>query len=234
MKRLAFLSFLIIVSYAIKAQNVQLHYDFGENRKMPTTTVEMFKPDNLGNTFFFIDFDYGGKSADVDGVSLSYWELARVIKTESMPIGVHVEYDGGFGRFNAAGIDYAYRINDCFLAGVDYSLNAADFSKGVTFKGLYKYIDDKHDASFQFTLVWYWNLLDKKLTFSGFADVWMEDSDFDYDGNVDAGYVFLTEPQIWYNFNDHFSAGGEIEISSNFGGNEGFMVNPTLGVKYSF
>ena len=51
-----------------KAQNVQMHYDFGRHiyskeapaRPRLTTTVEMFRPDKWGNTFFFIDMDYGG------------------------------------------------------------------------------------------------------------------------------------------------------------------------------
>ena len=38
------------------AQNIQLHYDFGRN--MATTTVEMFKHDGGGSTYFFVDMDY--------------------------------------------------------------------------------------------------------------------------------------------------------------------------------
>lgn len=230
---IATLTLLSIVNFAL-AQNLQVHYDFGEDRQMITTTLEMFKPDKLGNTFFFADFDFGGKAADVEGMSLAYWEIARVIKTENMPVGVHAEFNSGFGRFNAGGANGAYRINEAWLAGIDYSWNASDFSKGFSIKPLYKYITDKHDVSFQLTGVWYWHLLDKKLTFSGFADFWKEDSDFNFDGTVDAEFIFLSEPQIWYNFNEHFSAGGEIELSNNFGGNEGFMVNPTLGAKWTF
>jgi hypothetical protein len=38
-----------------KAQNLQLFYDAG--RGCATSTVEMFRPDDGGSTFFFIDFD---------------------------------------------------------------------------------------------------------------------------------------------------------------------------------
>ncbi len=215
-------------------QNVQLHYDFGEDRKMPTTTVEMFKPDKFGNTFFFVDFDYGSKSSGVDGICLGYWEIARVFKTESMPVGIHAEYDGGMGRYAVAGTEYAYRINDAWLGGVDYSWNAEDFSKGFSLKAMYKYIDAKNDASFQLTGVWFWHFLDKKITFMGFVDFWREDSDFDYDGQADAKFTFLSEPQFWYNVTENLSAGGEIEFSNNFGGHDGFMVNPTLALKWNF
>lgn len=101
---------------------------------------------------------------------------------------------------------------------------------------LFKYITDKEDASFQITGVWYMHFLDGMLTFSGFADLWKEDNVvFDDNGNTsNAKFVFLTEPQIWYNTTKNLSLGGEIEISSNFGGNKGFMVNPTLAVKWQF
>ena len=35
---------------AVKAQNLQVHYDFGKDRKQITTTLEMFKPDKYGST----------------------------------------------------------------------------------------------------------------------------------------------------------------------------------------
>jgi len=231
MKRIILFIFTF-ASFSAFAQNLQVHYDFAEDRQFVTTTLEMFKPDKLGNTFFFVDMDYS--SGGTKGVSLAYFEIARVFKTEKMPLGVHVEYNGGFGQFNTPGGNMAYQINDAWLAGVDYSMNAADFSKGITFKALYKNIRDKHDASFQFTTVWYVNFLDNKMTFSGFADFWREDSDFNFDGTADAQYVFLSEPQIWYHINKSFSIGSEVEFSSNFGGVEGFKVRPTLAAKWNF
>jgi hypothetical protein len=50
---------LMLVSSNAVAQNIQVHYDFG--REMVTTTVEMFKPDAGGSTFFFVDMDYSPK-----------------------------------------------------------------------------------------------------------------------------------------------------------------------------
>lgn len=215
------------------AQNLQVHYDMGKDRGFVTTTIEMFKPDKLGNTFFFVDMNYN--SDGVKGVSLAYWEIARVFKTEKMPLGIHVEYNAGFGRYKAVDDTiYGYRINDAWLAGIDYSLSAKDFSKGISFKMLFKHIRDKHDASFQLTSVWYVNFLNDKMTFSGFADFWKEDSDFNFDGIADAGFIFLSEPQIWYHLNENFSFGSELELSNNFGNNEGFQANPTIAVKWTF
>src|SRR5665648_1111147 len=74
MKKILILFVLFIAASALKAQNVQLHYDIGKDRKYLTSTVEMFKPDKWGSTFFFIDMDYG--SGGAQGVStVSYTHL---------------------------------------------------------------------------------------------------------------------------------------------------------------
>ena len=210
------------------SQNIQLHYDMGKDRGYLTSTVEMFKPDKLGNTFFFIDFDYG--VGDVEGVSLSYFEIARCFKLGKSPFSWHTEYNGGFGQWKAGNIGGAYAINNAWLTGVDYSWNASDFSRGFSLKVLYKNIantlDDKPN-NFQLTGVWYLNFCKGKMSFNGFADFWKETTLF-------GDYIFLAEPQLWYNASSHFAVGSEVELSNNFGGMDGFKIMPTLGAKYTF
>jgi hypothetical protein len=226
MKKLVLILLVCLFGVSAMAQNVQTHYDLGKGREYLTTTVEMFRPDKFGSTFFFIDMDYG--SAGVEGVSLAYWEIARAITLFKSPIAAHLEYNGGFGQYMPGG---AYQINDAYLGGLEYSVNAKDFSRGFTIQTLFKSIRGKNEASFQLTGVWYMNLLKNKVTFSGFADFWKEDNVF---GTETTDFVFLAEPQLWYNFCKNFSAGGEVEVSSNFAGNKGFMVNPTVAMKYTF
>ena len=220
-------AFMALV-FSVKAQNVQLHYDMGDGRGYFTSTVEMFKPDKLGNTFFFIDFDYG--VGDVEGVSLAYFEIARCMKLGDSPFSWHGEYNGGFGQWKAGKAGGAYTINNAWLTGADYSWNAADFSRGFSLKVLYKNIANTMDSkpnSFQLTGVWYVNFADGKFSFTGFADFWKEKT-------LHGDYIFLTEPQIWYNATKHFAFGGEVEMSNNFGGMDGFKVMPTLGAKWTF
>ena len=81
------------IALAANSQNFQLHRDF--ERGHFTTTFELFKADKYGNTFTFVDFDYNASS----GISGGYYEIARVLKTEKMPVGLHVEYNGGLGTF---------------------------------------------------------------------------------------------------------------------------------------
>ena len=98
-----------------------------------TSTVEMFKPDQYGSTFFFIDMDYGANN--VEGVALAYWEIARGLKFWDSPFEIHVEYNGGFGQYAPGG---AYQINDAWLFGGNYTWNNADFTRVFTLQAMYK------------------------------------------------------------------------------------------------
>jgi hypothetical protein len=226
MKRVLLLFSMVALFATAKAQNVQLHYDFGEGRKMLTSTVEMFKPDKYGSTFFFIDMDYGAENTGIDnGISLAYWEIARAFKwNETQKIMPRVEYNGGA---MSVGEGHWIPIENCWLAGIEQTWASADFSKILTLQANYKYIKDKEDAAFQLTAVWTIQMADGKLTFTGFADFWKEDMFWG------TSYRFLSEPQLWYNPCKNFSIGTEWEFSNNFVGDE-FAVKPTLGVKYTF
>lgn len=234
MRKVIFAFALLLGISAYAQTNLQLHYDFGQGRKYFTSTLEMFKPDDWGNTFFFVDIDYN--SPDGNHPSLAYMEIARCLKFWNGPFSAHVEYNGGMFQSNS---NY-YPINNAWLGGVDYGWHDNSFTKFLNFKVLYKYIQGKNDASFQLTGVWTLNFFNKKFTASGFADFWREDNTNYYDahGNaitpVDTKYVFISEPQFWYNATEHLSLGGEVEVASNFSAVKGFKVCPTLAVKWNF
>lgn len=226
MKKVLLAIAFMAIMISVKAQNVQLHYDFGEGRKMLTSTVEMFKPDKYGSTFFFVDMDYGADGTGIDnGISSAYWEIARAFKwNETQKFMPRVEYNGGA---MSVGEGVWIPIENCWLAGLERTWASADFSKILTLQANYKYIKDKEDAAFQLTAVWTVQMADGKFTFTGFADFWKEEMFWGTD------YRFLTEPQLWYNPCKNFSFGTEVELSNNFVGDE-FAVKPTLAVKYTF
>ncbi len=228
MKRILLLFTLFAFIASASAQNFQLHYDFGEGRKFFSTTVEMFKPDKYGSTFFFVDMDYSSDARNVDnGISLAYWEIARTFKwNENQKFEPRVEYNGGV--FKLDGDDTPFiPIENAWLAGIERTFASADFSKILTLQANYKYIKGKEDMSFQLTAVWTIQMLEGKMTFAGFADFWKEEMFWGTD------FRFLAEPQLWYNFTKNFSAGSEIELSSNFV-TDAFKVMPTVAVKYTF
>ena len=237
MKKLALAFIASLFAFGAFSQNIQLHYDLGKDRQYLTSTVEMFRPDKSGNTFFFIDFDYGSNGVK-NSPSLSYFEIARCFKLGKTPFSWHGEYNGGLFRPVP---NVGRSISNAWLTGVDYSWNAKDFSKGFSLKALYKNIantTDKKPNNFQLTAVWYLNFIKGKMSFTGFADFWREGHTVSNDGFVtnfqEKEYIFLAEPQLWYNCCKKFSIGTELEISNNFAGHDGFMVNPTAAIKYTF
>lgn len=215
----------ILTASVVRGQNIQLHYDFGKNRNYFTSTVEMFKPDKWGNTFFFIDINYGYGS--YKSPSESYFEIARCFKFREGPLSAQIEYNGGLGGNSG----YSYAINNAWLLGIDYGIHNAGFSKTLNLKALYKYIVGKQHSA-QLTAVWNLNFSDNRISLCGFADLWLEKDTYNTNGITNP--VFITEPQFWYNFTEHFSAGSEIEMATNFGGVEGFKVCPTLALKWNF
>jgi hypothetical protein len=232
MKKL-FTLLMLTCTMSVSAQNIQLHYDFGRNfysdqessRQKMTMTIEQFKADQWGSWFYFVDLDFSRHF--VEG---AYTEVSREfnIKKES-PFAVHVEYDGGLTR--------TYAFQQAALLGAAYNGHNVDFSKTWSVQLLYKQYfsnEDVHSyASAQLTGVWGLNFLNNKLSFSGFIDLWRGEQA----GTGHGMLVVLTEPQLWYNVNNHLSVGTEIEISNNFITNfydgKTFFVNPTLGVKWN-
>lgn len=239
MKKFFSLCAMLLVAFATSAQNLQLHYDFGRHlysdkeagRQFLTATFEHFKADRLGHWYYFIDLDI-----DKEGMRGGYVEITREFnfyKTgEAGAFAAHIEYNGGLTRYSS--------FQQAGLLGVSWNGHSKDYSKTYSLQTLYKhFIGDKNNgsyASFQITGVWGLNFLKNKLTFSGFFDIWSEKTYWAGDRHI----VFLTEPQLWYNFHNKVSVGTEIEVSSNFiyhsapNRNDSWFVNPTLAFKYNF
>jgi hypothetical protein len=229
-KKVTLLFFMLPM--VIMAQNLQVHYDLGKDRHYVTTTLEMFKPDKWGNTFFFVDFDYNMEKKNHP--SSAYMEIARSLKFWNGPFSAHIEYNGGLGTFpNTTSFtgQAAFPINSAWLGGVDYGIHNKDFSKTLNLMAMYKHIVGKQESA-QFTAVWGLHFLNHKISFTGFADYWFEDNT-NSNGSL-TSTTFISEPQLWYNFTDHLSAGSEVEITNNFALTQGLMVRPTLAIKWNF
>ena len=215
----------------VKAQNIQVMYDTG--RGCITSTVEMFRPDAYGSTYFFVDMDCDPKMTG------AYWEISRELcfwqDTRFSWLSAHVEYNGGLNT--AAG-----SFNNAWLVGVTYSGHSKDFSKTWSLSALYKAIPGTIGLSgkpqvsnFQITGVWGIEFAKGWCSFSGFFDFWKE-------ARIWQGteYIFITEPQFWVNLNKikgwekiGLSVGGELELSANFV-EKGWHALPAIGAKWTF
>lgn len=231
--------FVIIIAAAafcmtqnvVKAQNVQLHYDLGRN--CWTSTVEMFRPDGGGSTYFFVDMDYNPK------VTGAYFEISRELcfwqDSKVNWLSAHIEYNGGLNTDSGS-------FNNAWLAGATYSGHSEDFSKTWSLTAAYKAIPGTFDAAgkcqmhnFQITGVWNLDFFNHWLSFNGFFDLWREVRFWQ-----DTEFIFITEPQLWVNLRNikgwekiNISLGTEVELSANFVA-KGFHAMPTVAAKWTF
>ncbi len=242
MKRLFVLLF-VVLTCSMFAQNVQVHYDFGDgdegekgNREHFTTTVEMLKFDQWGSTFAFIDFDYND-NAEKQSASGAYWEITRMFnipKVNGLQLGL--QYNDGLGLAYTETYDnVSSGFGNVWLAGIQYPI---DLKVVTLYTSLWVREAEGQDTNFQATVVWTKKFLEDQIVFTGFLDFWGQDNaDWDEDG-TDSQYVLLTEPQIWWDMPwvDQLSIGTEVEISKNFiyGANDDLKVCPTLGMKWEF
>jgi len=239
----------LALSVSANAQtNLQVFYDAG--RGYATTTFEMFKGDNWGNTFFFIDHYYTTADQRETGArgnqNGTYYEIERCINfwqgSKLGNLSLEVEYDGGsFGT-------------GVFCFGANYFMHSADFKNTFNVALLYTQNCGFDQATTPVKLSGVWGMQDifgvAGLRFSGFIDVWGIDRNWDKDGNLFLGGAalaakstkmsVLTEPQLWYNIGklincENLNVGGEVELSYNFSGAaQGFVCNPAVGVKWVF
>lgn len=215
------------------SQNLQLHYDFGDDRKYFTSTLEMFKPDEYGSTFFFVDFDYDFSGNN--GISLVYFEIARYINIYKQ-IALTFQYNDGLAAVPIQDLgNIAVTLNQTFLAGISYPVNIGFMTLDTEL--LYRKTYGSRGADGQFAMVWLLPVIENKVLFTGYLNVWSQDEKLraGTPGTNDKEIVFLTEPQIWYNIDKHISVGTEIEISNNFlPFQKEIKIMPTLGVKWNF
>ena len=239
MKKIIISLLLSICTMQMFAQlNVQVHHDLGNaiyggeltDRPKWTATIENFSADKWGSTYFFVDANFADNTMES-----AYAEFSRELQFWDAPFAAHIEYNGGLSGFGS--------YNDAYLAGVAYNWANKDFSRTLSVQMLYKYlanqlVGSKH--SWQTTVVWGIHFSKGLCTFSGYADLW-------HDNSVNGNLVLSSEPQFWFNLaaldcvDDEFklSVGAEVELSNNLvwptdGKNNRFYAIPTFAVKWQF
>jgi len=219
-------SLLLLISVTNSfGQYLELNYDLGEQsdgvkRHYINTYIEFFKPDTYGSTFWFVDMSYdnpGNRS-----VSVAYWEIARYFRMPNWPTqwSLTLQYNDGTAPWGSLG--------QVWLAGVNYPFHIGSFDLPSDF--LYRWLYGSQSPDFQFTVAWYENFFNDKLTASGYMDIWTQDAGSGGGKNT----VILTRPQFWYNLNPNWGVGGGIELSNNFLPTTSWEAMPQLGVKWTF
>jgi len=227
----------LFLPHVLSAQNLQLHYDFGNERKFYTATLEMFRPDTMGSTFWFVDLDFNFPG-NPRSMSAAYWEISRDFYIPWIQdvaflqgTGFHLEYNDGFTAFeDSSQFMSAASYNSVFLAGFSYPVTIGKVSLSTQL--LCRMPRGMDTPDFQFTVVWFQPLFRNRVLFTGFMDLWSQDKVSFTD---DKELVFQTEPQLWFLVTRKIGLGGEAEISRNFPvGPNAWQICPTLAFRWEF
>lgn len=208
---------LLLFVTASFGQNLQVHYDFAQDRRYFTSTLEMFRPDDKGATFWFVDFDYdqpGNRSA-----SLGYWEFARYINLPFKEgLTATVQFNDGVAAWGSLG--------HVWLAGLTYPIDLKFTTLSTEF--LYRYAYGSSAPDGQLTIVFFHPLLNGKAHLTGYVDIWTQDM-LDQGGKE---IIVFSQPQLWYSISPKLYIGGEARISKNFLPEGGWKVYGTVGFKW--
>ena len=137
MRRFFLLVTALLPCILFAGTNLQVFYDFGstgtlcENQRSNrvTTTLELFYPDNWGNTFAFVDFDFPIHPNDPNSTPfLAYTEIARCLNfwqnSAAKDLSIQIEYNGGLGVGKMPeGTFFGYGIQHAGLLGLNYCLH---------------------------------------------------------------------------------------------------------------
>jgi hypothetical protein len=227
---------VILVPVISKSQNIQLHYDFANDRKFYTATFEMFRPDTLGSTFWFMDLDFNFPGSP-RSMSAAYLEISRDFYIPYLrrnpafdQLTLHLEYNDGFTAFEEEDSKLAAAtFNNVLLTGFSHPVRIGKII--LTTQWLLRIPRDTDSPDFQFTLIWYQPILKGKVLIAGYGDIWSQDKP---DAN-EKEMIFQTEPQLWYMFTPKLGIGSEVEINKNFPfGPEPWRIRPTLAFRWEF
>ena len=207
----------LLFTVRLYSQNLQIHYDHAEERQYFTSTLEFFRPDERGATFWFVDFDYnqpGNRSA-----SLAYWEIARYINLPGKKgLAATAQFNDGTAPWGPLG--------HVWLAGLAHPINLGFTSISTELLYRSSYQSKGHDG--QLTFVFSFNILGGKGHITGFADIWSETKEEVSEKQI----VLLSQPQLWYEFSNNIYLGGEARLSQNFLPEKGLQVYTTIGIKW--
>ena len=239
MKKAALLGFcLVCLSLFCQARvNIQLLYDCVD---APYTTIETYKGDRWGDTYFFIDHYYATREDRKIGLGSayrgSYFEIERGLNfwhdTRLKDFYLHVEYDGSSWGKGMACI------------GAKYAFHNTNFSRTASVALMYDHYIGPGSANvpLKFTGVWKVERLFGVggLTFDGFIDVWGNNTEY-ITSQMGIGYdhfSIVSQPQLWMNMSvigvPNLNLGGEVVLGYNHHGSHGFSMQPGVGIKWAF
>jgi hypothetical protein len=225
-------------SRVIRAQDLQLHYDWRHTidprnnaRNFPELTFKSFKALEFGSFLLKMEVNLDGTQHNV---SKGYLEVTQTLRFWKAPVYVLGEYTGGLGLFDGA--TGGYYLDNAYLVGAAHPFEWQGGWANVSLA--YKHTNlpkASHDP--QATVYW-GRSLGKRWAFAATSVLWTQNRNHgdDYTASLTGKRrSFLIENEIWWRAVGLVSVGSEIRISRNVYATDGrLLIYPTAGVRYLF
>jgi len=238
MKTLSLL-FLVFFSLSIRAQQLQLHYDFrhaidpSQNRRNYATLVfEYFKSnDSTGSFLLKMQTDFTGENSNIGQLFL---QVSKNLRYWRPPLYISLTYSGGLG---VAPPSYGYYLTNSFGVGVAYPFQwkGAWISTSLVYR-YNAFPRPSHDP--QVTFYFGKGFFQYKLMVAGSLVGWSENRDQGTDytaGREGKKIAFFGDPQIWLKLGKSISVGSRINLYYHTLTNDNrLQVYPTLALKNQF
>jgi hypothetical protein len=229
-----------MISSALHAQNLQLHYDprhsldpKHNSMNFPTIYFEYYKAkDSTGAFFIKMESDLNGSQ---NNIGKFYTQVSQSFRFWKPKVYMQLQYSGGMGIAEPG--SYAYYITNAFSLGAVYPFQwkGAWFSTSLSYT-YNSFKKPSHDLLY--SLYWGKGLWNYKFEFSGDIELYTQNRNLGdtYTSNLSGKRVsFFGEPQVWFKIHNGFSVGSKINMyyhvltSDNI-----FQVYPTAAVRFKF
>ena len=233
------LIFMALISFQLKAQNVQLHYDLRHSldpevneKNFLVLSFEYYKElDSLGSFLFKAQSYLKGQDGNIGE---TFVQLSQTVKFWKPSVYLAFNYSGGLGLANGG---YGYYISNAYALGISYPLEW----KGafLTLNAQYRYsafVNPSYDIQI---IAYIWKgMFNYRLVLSGSIVSWTENRNqgTEYTSHLSGKkFAFFGDPQLWYRIRGGFSLGTRINLYYNIIGDENALkVYPTIGCQYKF
>lgn len=208
MKKTTIFILLIILSFSIYGQNIQvLNGLSNHNSYVNFTTIELYKSLPKGQLYYFTDF-----KMSKNGYWESYSEISKYWQISKKGYNLTIQYNTGLNK--------DFQIKPAYLGGLSKEF-VIDHNFIVSVDILYRYqteliTNNEYNHGYQTTLIF--SKIFDKLQLSGYCDCWNT-------------HYFIFEPQIWYNLYNDISIGAETRIS-NYNVLEDYTNYIMLGLRW--
>ncbi len=246
----AFIFFLLVFSFPVFTQQLQLHYDLRHSldpkhttKNFPALYFEYFRPAGADSVYGFIkpgsfllkiQSEFSGER---NNTGQFYMQLSQAFRFWKPQIYMQLQYNGGLGIAEPG--SYGYYLTNGFSVGAAHNFQNGNNTAFFNVYASYKYTTFKkpsHDLISAF--FWLWFFSNYRISLTGNVVVWTENRNHgDPFTSTMTGKKFslFGDPQLWFKICKGLSGGSKSSIYYHvLGDNNRLKVYPSVALRYQF